>query len=95
MKMIKFENYGNYRNEGYGAHTIMFTDSENRDIYFSYKTIVAFRSKDGLKIIENQWGPVTGKHLNWINDDKKIRLTQDEFKKAYEKEFGHAWINRR
>lgn len=50
--------------------------------YFSYETIVAFHTKKrGLVISENVWSRTTGKHLNWINDDKSVRVPHDEFLK--------------
>ncbi len=53
----------------------------DKDYYFSYKTIIAFRVNGSLKIIENLWGPTTGKHLNYINPDHSIRIDESEFDK--------------
>ena len=36
-------------------------------IYFSYQTPIAFIKDHGLTIRENNWGPTTGKHLNYVN----------------------------
>ena len=49
------------------------------EFYFSYKTIIAFKVSGGLYIRENEWGPTTGKHLNAISDNKKIRMKGDDF----------------
>ena len=71
---ITKRNYGNYSSDNYGAHSINITVG-SLDLYFSYDTIVAFRDGfDELVIIKNCWGPTTGKHLNWINSNKKIRV---------------------
>jgi hypothetical protein len=52
-------------------------------IYFSYDTIVAFKDSDGvLTICQNEFSNVTGKHLNWIDTDKEIRLPFNKFIKA-------------
>lgn len=49
-------------------------------LWFSYETIVAFRTpQTGLVVCENVWGTTTGKHLNWIDDDKSIRVPREEF----------------
>ena len=75
-------NYGNYSSDNYGSHTQAFTDNYGNDYYFSYNTLVAFRSnKTGLVVMENYWGSTTGKHLNWINRDHSIRVDEDTFEK--------------
>lgn len=44
-------------------------------LYFSYETIVAFDSPImGFWISKNVWGKTTGRHLNEINPDKKLRV---------------------
>lgn len=38
-------------------------------VWFSYETPIAFQSGYGRIVVrENDWGPTTGKHLNWIAD---------------------------
>lgn len=55
-------------------------------LYFSYQTVVAFNDSEGLKVVENQWGPTTGKHLNTIDGgNKSARLPADEFEEALKK----------
>lgn len=51
------------------------------DVYFSYDTVVAFREVGHeLVVHENDWGPTTGKHLNWLDSgEKKNRVPHDEF----------------
>jgi len=50
------------------------------ELYFSYDTIVAFRDeKSGLVVSENNWSKTTGKHLNHICDDHKIRIKREVF----------------
>lgn len=47
--------------------------------YFSYETCVAFYTPEGLVITENNWGPTTGKHLNWVEPDKSKRIPLEDF----------------
>ena len=42
-------------------------------LYFSYRTVVAFRYNGKLRISNNEWGTTTGRHLNTICSDKAIR----------------------
>ena len=85
--MISFRNYGNYSSDNYGKHSLVFTDLNYNDFYFSYNTLVAFRSDKGLFVRQNNWSTTTGKHLNWINKDKAIRLTSEQFKAKYKESF--------
>jgi len=56
------------------------------EIWFSYKTPIAFRAPGyGLVIRDNAWGPTTGKHLNAISDDKSKRIPGQEFEDKFEK----------
>ena len=51
------------------------------DVYFSYRTPVAY-SLDGCPPIvrRNEWGPTTGKQLNAIDGgDKRARVDVDTF----------------
>lgn len=80
---VKKWNYGEYSNDNYGANTIAIKLG-NRTVYYSYNTVVAFSGKNSLGeefdcISENIWGPTTGKHLNFINPNKKVRLPRKEF----------------
>lgn len=80
-----FSNYGQYASENYGVNTLVF-DMPNIRVYFSYKTPIAFIDPSGNHVIrKNDWGPTTGKHLNWINPDKSIRISGAEFKKKLAK----------
>jgi len=47
--------------------------------WYSYKTCIAFQSKGTLTIRENDWNVTTGKHLNFINPDKSLRIDGDSF----------------
>lgn len=69
----KISNYGNYSSDNYGAHTLQ-VEFDKFTLYYSYETIVAFADEKGLVCSENVWGTTTGKHLNWINPDKKGRV---------------------
>ena len=48
---------------------------------FSYNTIIGVMTTDSYSwtLRENDWGPTTGKHLNYLNEDKSIRLSSEEF----------------
>ena len=73
------ENYGEYDSGNYGAHTLIVRTNDI-DVWYSYETIVAFRTaKHGMVISENVWGTTTGKHLNWINEDKSRRVPAYQF----------------
>lgn len=86
MELPNFHSYGDYSSSNYGAHTMCFTDARGCDYYFSYKTLVAFRSpQTGLVCRENDWNTTTGKHLNWIQPDHKVRVNRDTFFKELEK----------
>lgn len=70
-------NYGDYSSSNYGAHSLKVS-FDNLDLYYSYETVVAFNFNH-LVVSENCWGTTTGKHLNWINSDKKERIPRDQF----------------
>ena len=91
MSIPKFFNYGNYSNDNYGKHCLAFKDSEGNVFYFSYETLVAFKTPiKPLVVHENVWGSTTGKHLNWIDGgDKKGRLSSDKFNAKYKEYFGN------
>lgn len=77
---ISIRNYCDYSSSNYGSSRVVSIG--NMDLYLSYETIVAFRTtKTGLVISENNWSTTTGKHLNAINPDKKIRLPREAFEK--------------
>ena len=57
----------------------------NLTVWFSYKTPIAFR--DGwadVTIRENDWSVTTGKHLNYVDEDKRRRIDGDEFEQRLE-----------
>ena len=54
----------------------------------SSNTLIAFCSDKGFFVRQNDWSTTTGKHLNWINTDKKERLTSEQFKAKYKESFG-------
>ena len=76
-----FKSYGNYSSSNYGAHCLVFNIG-GLSVYFSYDTPVAFeRPATGLVIRQNDWGPTTGRHLNWISPDKDRRIPGEQFEK--------------
>jgi len=73
--------YGQYSSENYGVNCIKVV-FDNLTLWYSYRTVIAFRSTEGKFVSENCWQTTTGKHLNWIdNGDKKSRLPRAEFEK--------------
>lgn len=61
-----------------------FTTVETNNVryWFSYKTCIAYQPLDGSPRVvrRNDWGPTTGKHLNYIDGgDKASRLEGDDF----------------
>lgn len=52
-------------------------------LYFSYKVLIAFSSPFGLVVHINEWGTITGKHLNQVNRDKSIRVDHETFVNNY------------
>ncbi len=86
MDNIGFQTYGNYSSDNYGAHALQFFTPQ-ATYWFSYKTLVAFQVLGRLRIVrENDWGPTTGKHLNWIDGGdhyaKKERVDGETFKQT-------------
>ncbi|TFG23158.1 MAG: hypothetical protein EU529_08185 [Promethearchaeota archaeon] len=74
-------NYGNYKTNNYAGHTQAIRIGD-LTLYFSYKTVIAFSNyKYGFVISENIWSMTTGKHLNWLDSDKKRRIPHKEFQK--------------
>jgi hypothetical protein len=68
-----------YSSKNYGANALCVSIGII-DLYFSYQTVVAFRSpEDGLVVSENVWTVTTGKHLNSIQPDKSCRIDYGEF----------------
>ena len=80
---VRLFNYGNYSSDNYGSCRAIQIGTLT--LYFSYETVIAFQEgfKD-LVIRENDWGPTTGKHLNWICKDKSIRISGKEFEEKLE-----------
>ncbi len=52
------------------------------DLYFSYRTCVAFRWRGQLVCCENIWGKTTGRHLNQITH-KVNRVPKAEFERLF------------
>jgi hypothetical protein len=79
--------YGNYSSDNYGAHALVVDVGPVR-VWYSYTTPVAFQVDGRARVVrENDWGPTTGKHLNWIDvgdkDAKKARVSSADFETAW------------
>ncbi len=76
MNLPTINTYGKYSSGNYGAHALR-VDFDNLTLYYSYKTVVAFRAPGyGVTVRENSWGPTTGKHLNAIDGGDKFTKAQ-------------------
>ena len=53
------------------------------DVHFA--TLPTDEIGNELVISENVWGTTTGKHLNWINEDKTKRIPNKEFEQKLSK----------
>ena len=92
--IVRFASYGNYASSNYGVNALMVQDVNKVLYYFSYKTLVAFEHvSTGLVISENIWGNTTGKHLNWIDDDKSKRVNTETFFEKLDKLKSNLVIN--
>jgi hypothetical protein len=79
-ELPKISGYGEYSSENYGVNCLR-VDLKTLSLYYSYDTIVAYKDfQDGLVVRENDWGPTTGKHINWIDGgNKRNRLSEEKF----------------
>lgn len=76
---IRKWNYGHYSSSNYGANSMAISVGDFV-VWFSCDTVVAFKAPGHLlNCCENLWGTITGKHLNWIQPDKKQRTPQKDF----------------
>ena len=57
------------------------TDKGQVSLTFSYETIVGV----GTVVTENNWGPTTGKLLNKLEPDKKLRVKHEVVIKEVQK----------
>jgi len=80
---VRIWNYGNYSSDNYGSCRAV--QIGKLILYFSYETVIAFEDGCELTIRENDWSTTTGRHLNCINENKKIRINSDKFEKNLEK----------
>ncbi len=79
MDLPRIGSYGEYSTGNYGVNC-QFMEIGGITLYYSYSTIIGFRTRmKGLVLSHNVWGNTTGKHLNWLDRDKKNRLDYDDF----------------
>jgi hypothetical protein len=78
LSSVGISGYGDYKASNYGKNALLVTMG-SISIWFSYRTPVAVTDGVEFFITENQWGPTTGKHLNWIDPDKSKRIPNQEF----------------
>lgn len=85
MNLPTITNYGQYSSDNYGVNSLCVSFPNGLELYYSYKTIIAYRESYGQKIQvrENSWSTTTGKHLNWIDGgNKKERLSSEVFESS-------------
>lgn len=75
--------YGSYSSDNYGVNCMIMEDDYGNQFWFSYDTLVAFRTNGEFHIVKNYWGTTTGKHLNWICSNKSIRESMEDFEANY------------
>lgn len=79
---IKISSYGRYNSDNYGKNTLQI-NLGGFVLFYSYATVVAFDDDDGLVISSNEWGPTTGKHLEWISTGRThTQLSRSAFEEA-------------
>ena len=79
MSLPRISSYGDYSSDNYGVNSLR-VDFNGFTLFYSYKTIIAYRDNDdGFVMRKNDWSVVTGKHMNWLDDNKKSRLDGELF----------------
>ena len=59
---------------------------ESVQVVYSYKTPIAYQvGYSKIVTRRNDWGPTTGKHLNWCDDDKANRIDGQVFVECLER----------
>jgi hypothetical protein len=77
---INIFNYVKNTGKNYGCNSLCI-EFPNLSVYFSYNTIIAFKTDNKLIVCENVFSTTTGKHLNIIDGgQKESRLKHDNFK---------------
>lgn len=91
MTIPTFTSYGEYASSNYGAHSLMFSLPNGVNFYYSYQTLVAFRSPfSGQVVMVNMHSTTTGKHLNWIDGgNKRQRVSPEVFEAKLQEMLEH------
>ena len=63
-----------------GRENFYIVWADEQAVAFSYKTIIGVNQLNGSGwlVAKNEWGPTTGKHLNYLEADKSKRIPQAE-----------------
>ena len=78
---MKKVSIGSYMDKGnYGVNSL-YVEIGEICFYFSYQECIAFRDGARLVCIQNYWSNTTGRHLNQIQPDKKLRVNRETFDK--------------
>ena len=85
--------YGQYSSGNYGVNSLEVSFPSGFTLYYSYDTIIAFIGRDGIKIRKNDWSTTTGKHLNWIDEDKEKRIEGEAFNALLVAELEHHGLS--
>jgi hypothetical protein len=85
-----------YYPRGNSANAVC-VELEDRTLWFSYRTLVAFQVGKYPRIVsENCWGPTTGRHLNAIDGGYpacKARVSRADFERMYASDTNHLAQN--
>jgi len=88
-ELPSISSYAPHSASNYGAYTLR-VDLGPLTVWFSYKTLVAFRAPGTPMIVrQNDWGATTGKHLKWINGETSktdtIQVSGEQFEDLWAK----------
>ena len=90
--MMTLPTFSAYCENTTAANALLFDFNGVLQVWFSYKTPVAYSVMGGPKRVRrNDWGPTTGKHINAIDGgDKSSRISGEDFERGLARLLGHA-----
>jgi hypothetical protein len=86
VSLPEFQSYGKHTSLNYGVNCIQIIFGAIT-VWYSYTTPVAFQVGGANKVVrQNDWSVTTGKHLNRIEPNKKVRVSAEVFDKEWQKQ---------
>lgn len=84
LQRPQIETYVRGSSKNYGLNALTSTTPQGDQFWYSYKTLVAFK-RNGQSVVcrQNDWGTTTGKHLNAIEPNKKLRVDEATFNRLF------------